>query len=56
MPRILDKLAADGRIVAKPFGKANIYWADQAQYGAKSKAEMDALVEEEKVCGDEWGG
>ena len=51
VPRICDKLGSEGRIVAKPFGKASIYWPDQAQYGTKTASELEALKEEEKVRG-----
>ena len=49
VPRLLDKLAAAGKIVCKPIGKSSIYWPEQGQYGTKSPAELEALKEEEKV-------
>jgi 26S proteasome regulatory subunit (ATPase 3-interacting protein) len=43
VPRILDKLAADGRLKSKTYGKAVVYWPDQAGYGTAAPEEMDAL-------------
>lgn len=45
--RVLDALAAEGSLKEKAYGKAKIYWPDQAQYGEISDdvvAEMRAKV------------
>lgn len=42
LPRMLDKLAEEGRIVAKTYGKFRLYWASQAQYGEISTSDVDA--------------
>ena len=53
--RLLDKLAGDGRLVMKAFGKAQVYWADQGQYGDVSPEALAALGETEKEAAAEAG-
>lgn len=62
VPRILDKLSSAGGddapppLVAKAFGKANVYWANQAALGgAVEPAQLDELrVEEKARRGRSW--
>jgi 26S proteasome regulatory subunit, ATPase 3, interacting protein len=43
LQRVLDKLEADAHLKAKVYGKAKIYWPDQAQYGEISEAMITEL-------------
>jgi len=43
VPKICDKLVADGKLVEFVFGKAKVYMADQSQYAAPDPAELEVM-------------
>eukprot|EP01138_Halocafeteria_seosinensis_P005860 gb/GECG01005990.1/.p1 GENE.gb/GECG01005990.1/~~gb/GECG01005990.1/.p1 ORF type:complete len:373 (+),score=102.62 gb/GECG01005990.1/:1-1119(+) len=48
LTRVLDKLADEGKIHAKTYGKSKVYYPDQAQYGEIQETDISSLQEEVK--------
>ena len=44
--RVLDSMVADKKVCCKEFGKAKIYYADQSQFPATSKEELEEMDRE----------
>jgi len=60
LSRVLEALAAEGKLRSKTYGKATIFWPDQAQYGeisdemvAEQRAKVAALMLEQTAAGNE---